>query len=110
MRDRANVVIVGAGVIGASVAWHLTALGVRDVLLVDRAASAGEGSTGRATGGVRAPFGTSINVRPSLPPRGKLRPFARGGGAEPRDPPSGGPWVPPPAAAPAGGRRAPRRG
>jgi sarcosine oxidase, subunit beta len=45
MRERADVVVAGAGVIGASVAWHLTELGVRDVLIVDRAAAVGEGST-----------------------------------------------------------------
>jgi glycine/D-amino acid oxidase-like deaminating enzyme len=35
-RMKADVVIVGAGVVGASVAFHLTKLGVRDVLLFDR--------------------------------------------------------------------------
>src|SRR5712671_1028972 len=93
MRERADVVIVGAGVIGASVAWHLTALGVRDVLLVDRAASAGEGSTGRATGGFRAQFGTSINVRLSLLAREKLRRFADEVGADPGYRPCGYLWL-----------------
>src|SRR6267143_2524613 len=83
MRERADVVIAGAGVIGASVAWHLTGLGVRDVLVVDRAATAGEGSTGRATGGFRAQFGTSINVRLSLLAREKLRRFGDEVGADP---------------------------
>jgi sarcosine oxidase subunit beta len=32
----ASVVIVGAGVMGASVAYHLAARGWRDVLMVDR--------------------------------------------------------------------------
>src|SRR3954452_6722911 len=35
--DRARVVIVGGGVGGASIAWHLAQLGERDVVLVDRA-------------------------------------------------------------------------
>ena len=61
-----EVVVVGAGVIGASVAWHLRGLGVRDVLLLDRAAGPAQGSTGRATGGFRAQYGTEINVRLSL--------------------------------------------
>jgi heterotetrameric sarcosine oxidase gamma subunit len=34
--DRAQVVVVGGGVIGASVAYHLTKLGWRDVLLLER--------------------------------------------------------------------------
>src|SRR5471032_2037728 len=33
---RARVVVVGGGVIGASVAYHLTRLGWRDVLLLER--------------------------------------------------------------------------
>src|SRR4029453_9553313 len=35
--DRARVVIVGGGVGGTSIAYHLAALGERDVVLVDRA-------------------------------------------------------------------------
>jgi len=77
------VVVVGAGVIGASVAWHLATLGVRDVLVVDRGALPGEGSTGRATGGFRAQFATSINVRLSLFAREKLRRFRDEVGADP---------------------------
>lgn len=71
----ADVVVVGGGVVGASVAWHLARSGVRDVLLLERGANPGEGSTGRATGGFRAQFGTDINVRLSLLAREKLRRF-----------------------------------
>jgi heterotetrameric sarcosine oxidase gamma subunit len=35
--DRARVVIIGGGVIGCSVAYHLTKLGCREVLLLERA-------------------------------------------------------------------------
>ncbi len=38
----AAVVIVGAGVMGASVAYHLTARGWRDVLVLDRTAGPGQ--------------------------------------------------------------------
>ncbi len=34
--DRAQVVVVGGGVIGTSIAYHLTKVGVRDVLLLER--------------------------------------------------------------------------
>ncbi|HEX9259592.1 MAG TPA: FAD-dependent oxidoreductase, partial [Acidimicrobiales bacterium] len=37
MRDRARVVIIGGGVGGTSIAYHLAQLGERDVLLVERA-------------------------------------------------------------------------
>jgi len=93
MRERAEVVVAGAGVIGASVAWHLSALGVRDVLVVDRAGAAGDGSTARATGGFRAQFATSINVRLSLFAREKLRRFPEEVGADPGYRPGGYLWL-----------------
>ena len=36
MRDRASVVIVGAGIVGCSVAYHLSRLGVTDVVVVEQ--------------------------------------------------------------------------
>ena len=36
MKDRAQVVIVGAGVGGASIAWHLAQAGCADVLVIER--------------------------------------------------------------------------
>ena len=74
MRRGAEVVVVGAGVVGASVAFHLASRGCRDVLVLDRT-EAGSGSTGRATGGFRAQFATDVNVRLSLMSRAKLIAF-----------------------------------
>jgi sarcosine oxidase subunit beta len=62
---RAEVVIVGGGVIGASIAFHLAEAGVRDVLLVERDALA-SGSTSRAAGGVRAQFSDELNIQIAL--------------------------------------------
>src|SRR5438105_3302269 len=87
-----DVVIVGAGVIGASVAWHLSRLGVR-ALLLEREAQPGQGSSGRATGGFRAQFGTGINVRLSLLSREKLRRFADDTGVDPGDDPRDYLWL-----------------
>ena len=70
-----SVVILGAGVMGASLAWHLTSRGCRDVVLLDRGAGPGAGSTSRATGGFRAQYATAINVRLSLLARQKLLRF-----------------------------------
>jgi sarcosine oxidase subunit beta len=69
------VLIVGAGVMGASVAFHLAARGQTDILLLDRGAAPGAGSTIRATGGFRAQYGTAINIRLSLLTREKLLRF-----------------------------------
>jgi sarcosine oxidase subunit beta len=52
--------------IGASVAYHLTARGAKDVLILERESEQGKGSTGKATGGVRAQFETDINIKMSL--------------------------------------------
>jgi sarcosine oxidase subunit beta len=69
------IVILGGGVMGASVAYHLAARGARDILVIDRAGAPGGGSTSRATGGFRAQYATPINVRLSLLAREKLRRF-----------------------------------
>ena len=63
---KAEIVIIGGGVVGASVAHHLTGKGAKDVLILEREAVQGLGSTGKATGGVRAQFETEINIRMSL--------------------------------------------
>jgi sarcosine oxidase subunit beta len=66
MTESAEAVIIGGGVIGASVAYHLAEAGCTDTLIVEREERQGMGSTGRATGGVRAQFATEINIRMSL--------------------------------------------
>jgi len=71
----ADVVVIGAGVIGCSVAYHLAARGVRNVKVGDRAADSTTGSTPRATGGFRCQFGTEVNVRLSMLSREKLLRF-----------------------------------
>jgi sarcosine oxidase subunit beta len=63
---KGEIVIIGGGVVGASVAYHLTERGAKDVLILERAAGQGTGSTGKATGGVRAQFETEINIKMSL--------------------------------------------
>jgi len=54
-------VIIGGGVMGASIAFHLAEAGVRDVLVLERAAL-GSGSTSKAAGGVRAQFSDELNI------------------------------------------------
>jgi sarcosine oxidase subunit beta len=77
----ANVVIVGGGVMGTSVAFHLAEAGVEGVVLVERGELAG-GSTSRAAGGVRAMFSDELNVRIALRSLTALDDFARRPGAE----------------------------
>jgi sarcosine oxidase subunit beta len=63
---KSEIIIIGGGVVGASVAYHLTKRGAKDVLILERETAQGFGSTGKATGGVRAQFETEINIKMSL--------------------------------------------
>jgi sarcosine oxidase subunit beta len=77
-----NIAILGAGVVGASVAYHLARRGCT-VTVYDRASDFGAGSTAKATGGFRAQFDTEINVRLSLLSREKLLRFEQETGLNP---------------------------
>ena len=90
---KASVVIAGAGIMGASAAWHLAARGWRDILILDRSQGPGEGSTGVATGGFRAQFETPVNIRLSLLSRRKLSLFQEEIGADPGYLPAGYLWL-----------------
>ncbi len=58
--------MVGAGALGLAVAWRLAELNAGTVLVLEKEAAIGRGSTARANGGIRAQFGTAINIRFSL--------------------------------------------
>ncbi|HET7787202.1 MAG TPA: FAD-dependent oxidoreductase [Myxococcales bacterium] len=55
--ERADVVIVGGGIMGLSLAWNLAASGARRILVLERGYLC-EGASGRNGGGVRATWGT----------------------------------------------------
>ncbi|MCX4438240.1 NAD(P)/FAD-dependent oxidoreductase [Streptomyces mirabilis] len=62
MTGSARVVVIGGGVMGTSIAYHLARAGVPDVVLVERDELA-SGSTSRAAGGVRAQFSDELNIQ-----------------------------------------------
>ena len=76
MKHTADVVIVGGGCMGASVAYHLARHGVTNVVLVEREQMLGTGSTGRNAGGVRHQFSNEANIRLSLESIALLERFA----------------------------------
>ena len=76
----ASVVIVGGGVIGTSIAFHLAEAGV-DVVLLERE-QLGSGSTCRAAGGVRAQFSDALNIEIAQRSLRAFRDFARRPGWE----------------------------
>jgi sarcosine oxidase subunit beta len=62
----AEVVIIGGGIVGSSIAYHLTTAGCKEVLVIERETAQGKGSTGKSMGGVRAQFSTAVNIQMSL--------------------------------------------
>src|SRR6187551_3429968 len=62
MRDKAEVVVIGAGIMGLSIAYHLARYGVTDVVVVDKGYLCG-GASGRNGGGIRAQWSSEQNVR-----------------------------------------------
>jgi sarcosine oxidase subunit beta len=80
--ERADVVIVGGGIVGASIAYHLAARGVRDVVVLERD-HIGSGSTTRNAGGVRLQFSTEINVQLSLRSLPRIERFEEEMGVDP---------------------------
>ncbi len=75
--------IIGGGVIGASIAYHLALRGEKRVLVIDAGEEPGAGSTSKATGGFRCQFGTEIGVKLSLLARQKLLHFEADLGVDP---------------------------
>lgn len=65
MTETADVVIIGSGIVGSSVAYHLAEQGCTNVLVIEREAHQGKGSTGKSMGGVRVQFSTAVNIQMS---------------------------------------------
>jgi sarcosine oxidase, subunit beta len=62
MPARAEIVIVGGGVMGLAIAYYLARRGLSDVVVLERGYLA-EGASGRNGGGVRQQWSTEINIR-----------------------------------------------
>jgi sarcosine oxidase subunit beta len=65
MEKTADVVIIGGGIVGLSIAYHLALKNAGKVVLLEKG-QLGEGSTSRCVGGIRTQFSTEINIRFSL--------------------------------------------
>ena len=79
----ADVVIVGGGVIGASIAYHLSLRGAGRVIVLERD-RLGSGSTGKNAGGIRLQFSTEVNVRLSQRALPRLEAFKDEMGVDPQ--------------------------
>jgi len=65
MEKTADVVIIGGGIVGLSIAYYLALKKAGTVVLFEKG-QLGEGSTSRCVGGIRTQFSTEINIRFSL--------------------------------------------
>jgi sarcosine oxidase, subunit beta len=72
--ERADVVVVGGGVMGAAALRYLAELGCKDAVLLERETLA-SGSTGHCAGGVRTLFSDELNVRICLESIRRLQRF-----------------------------------
>src|SRR5262245_29319791 len=78
----ASVAIIGGGVVGCSIAYHLARRGQRDVVVLERDTVA-SGTTSKAAGGIRAQFSTETEVRFSLESLRVLQNFTDEFGVDP---------------------------
>jgi sarcosine oxidase, subunit beta len=65
MTETADIVIIGAGIVGCSIAYHLAVQGAGRVVVAEKDLIC-SGSTGKSAGGIRQQFATEVNVRLSI--------------------------------------------
>jgi sarcosine oxidase subunit beta len=75
-------VVIGGGVVGCSIAYHLARRGLRDVVVLERD-TIGSGTTSKAAGGIRAQFPTEVEIRFSLESRRVFETFKEEFGVDP---------------------------
>lgn len=66
MRTKADVVVIGGGIIGVAVAFYLAKKKYGQIVLVEKEPFTGAGSTTKAAGGIRAQFSTKTNIEMSM--------------------------------------------
>jgi sarcosine oxidase subunit beta len=62
LHSRADVVIIGAGIVGLTIAYELARASVPRIVVFE-AGAPGQQSTGRSTGGIRRQFGSELEIR-----------------------------------------------
>src|SRR5262252_2208296 len=78
----ASVVIIGGGVVGCSITYHLARRGQRDVVVLERE-TVGSGTTSKAAGGSRAQFPTETEIRFALESLKVIQNFTEEFGVDP---------------------------
>ncbi len=75
MPDSYDIVIVGGGIIGAAIAYHLAEKKFGRIAVLERDQYLGNGATGKCAGGIRAQFSSEVNVRMSMLSEDKFERF-----------------------------------
>ena len=81
--EKAQVVIIGSGIIGAAIAYYLTRKGISDVLVLEQGEIGSQGATSACLGGLRTQFSTAVNIRFSLISRKVYQRFKEEFGVDP---------------------------
>ena len=82
MRTSADAVIIGGGIIGMSMAFHLARENYGQIVLVEKEELLGTGATAKAAGGIRAQFSTNINIQMSMLSEEKFKTFKEDTGSD----------------------------
>ena len=72
MKKGYDVIIIGGGIIGCSIAFELAKRGVTDILLVEKGFLT-SGATGRRGAGIRQQWGSELNARIAIEEHAYLR-------------------------------------
>jgi sarcosine oxidase subunit beta len=80
--ETADIVIVGAGTVGCSIAYHLIERRAGKVVVLERN-TIGSGTTAKGNGGVRLQFSTVVNIQLSLEAVSFFEQFAERFGVDP---------------------------
>ena len=97
MKSKADVVVIGGGVMGCSILFNLARRGVTDTVLVEKE-SLGAGSTGRSSGIVRMHYSSEVNARIAFGSLETIRDFEEIVGADSGFVNSGAMFIAPPEA------------
>ena len=62
----ADVVIIGGGIVGTSIAYNLVKKGLKNVTLLEKEEILGAGSTSKSAGGVRHQYSNEINIKMTI--------------------------------------------
>ena len=97
MKSSADIVVVGGGVMGCSILYHLARRGATNTILLERE-SLGAGSTGRSSGIVRMHYSSEVNARIAFASLETIRDFGEIVGSDSGFVNSGAMFIAPPEA------------